>query len=170
MKTIRDLLSENITRLRKARGLSQEALAGLVDIGTITINRYTKKKRFPEPEMIEKLAVELGVEPYELIMDQSQSENADDKATEITPEYLQIAQKAAEIALEQQSKAAENKVIDIKDKDKKKLIDEIISMLPDIDINHLGTIGDSVKRSFNKTKSTVGTRVVKSDAKKAFKP
>lgn len=57
-------------RLREARleqGLSQEALARLVDVAWITVSRWERGKSEPSMETLRKVALILGVDPSALL-------------------------------------------------------------------------------------------------------
>lgn len=41
----------------KSKRMTQAAFAGLVNVSQATINRYVTDERFPDPEMIERIAV-----------------------------------------------------------------------------------------------------------------
>jgi transcriptional regulator with XRE-family HTH domain len=66
MTDIRDLLAQNIKRYRSALGLSQAKLAEKVNTSTNYIGLLEIKRKFPSPEMIERLAVALGIDTTEL--------------------------------------------------------------------------------------------------------
>lgn len=83
MKSIKDLLKENMTRLLKQRGMTQESLASLLNIETVSVNRYVNKKRFPDAEIMEQIAKHLGVHAYELIKDQNDELTKNDLIIEV---------------------------------------------------------------------------------------
>lgn len=59
-------IGENIKRIRKERGLTQEELGKSIDISGVAIMRYEKGQREPKIETIKKIASALGVSEYEL--------------------------------------------------------------------------------------------------------
>lgn len=68
MQDIKKLLGQRIRELRKARNLTQEKLAEMVEIGTANIS-YIETGRFsPSVETLAKLSEALGVYTYELYM------------------------------------------------------------------------------------------------------
>lgn len=58
--------AEKLKKLRKERGLSQEALALLCDIDRTYIGRIENMKRNPSLEILNKIAKGLGIKLIEL--------------------------------------------------------------------------------------------------------
>lgn len=67
MTSLRASFGKNLTAARKKRGLSREKLSELVKIDPQSIRNYEKGARWPDPEVIEKLANALVVPPRELL-------------------------------------------------------------------------------------------------------
>ena len=59
--------AEKLKKLRKERGLSQEALALLCDIYRTYIGRIENMKRNPSLEILNKIAKGLGIKLIELL-------------------------------------------------------------------------------------------------------
>lgn len=59
-------VGENIKRIRKEHGLTQEELGKKIDVTGVAIMRYEKGQREPKLETIEKIAHVLGISSYEL--------------------------------------------------------------------------------------------------------
>ncbi|MDR0586094.1 MAG: helix-turn-helix transcriptional regulator [Treponema sp.] len=76
MTDIRDLLAQNIKKYRSALGLSQAKLAEKVDTSTNYIGLLEIKRKFPSPEMIERLASALGIDTTELFHKELSSKEA----------------------------------------------------------------------------------------------
>ncbi len=72
MKNITVIFSENLRKLRKNHGLSQQQLAELVGVSVITIQNYEAQRRWPSPESIHDLAKALKVFEPELFADPEQ--------------------------------------------------------------------------------------------------
>jgi len=66
MIRLRTILAENIKAYRKEMGLSQLNLANMIDSAPNYIAMIEAEKRFPTDTMLEKLALALNKEPYEL--------------------------------------------------------------------------------------------------------
>jgi len=66
MTKLRTLLAENLKAYRKDMGLSQLKLAGMIDSAPNYIAMIEAEKRFPTDTMLEKIAIALKKEPYEL--------------------------------------------------------------------------------------------------------
>jgi transcriptional regulator with XRE-family HTH domain len=64
---IRDILAANIVRLRRARELSQEALAWEAGVSRSYMAKIETGKTSTGLDIIAKLAAILGVEPMELL-------------------------------------------------------------------------------------------------------
>lgn len=67
----RTILAANLKRLRKAAGITQEALAERSSCSPTMIGNVEIGKRFPSAELLDKLAAAFGVPIYELFMEQS---------------------------------------------------------------------------------------------------
>ena len=68
MTNIRALLAQNLKKYRHAIGLSQAKLAERVDSSTYYIGMMEIQRKFPSPEMIERLAAALGVDSTDLFL------------------------------------------------------------------------------------------------------
>jgi transcriptional regulator with XRE-family HTH domain len=66
MTNIRDLLAKNIKAYRNALGLTQAKLAEKVDTSSHYIGMIETKNKFPSPEMLERIAMSLGIDTIEL--------------------------------------------------------------------------------------------------------
>jgi transcriptional regulator with XRE-family HTH domain len=66
MTDIRRLLAENMKIHRKALGLSQAKLAEIIDTASNYIALIESCKRFPTPQMIERIALALKIDAPEL--------------------------------------------------------------------------------------------------------
>ena len=76
---LRWILAENLRRLRLERGLSQEAFADLAGIDRTYVSALERRVYAATVDVIERLAVALSVEPFELV--KSSSEITQDPAT-----------------------------------------------------------------------------------------
>jgi len=66
MVKLRTILAKNIKAYRKEMGLSQLKLATIINSASNYIALIEAGKRFPTDTMLEKIAVALNKEPYEL--------------------------------------------------------------------------------------------------------
>ena len=66
MTSLRSLLSSNIKKRRKDLSLSQADLAEKVNTSTHYIAQIEQKNRFPTPEMLERIALALEIDSFEL--------------------------------------------------------------------------------------------------------
>lgn len=64
---LRAVLAENLRRLRKERGLSQEAFADLAGIDRTYVSALERQLYAATVDVIERLAGALEVEPFELV-------------------------------------------------------------------------------------------------------
>jgi transcriptional regulator with XRE-family HTH domain len=76
-QTIKDTLGKNIKMLRARRGLSQADLAEKADISITFLSNIERGIKFPQPNMLSKIANALGVEVNELFLENLAAE--DDK-------------------------------------------------------------------------------------------
>ena len=68
MIKLRKIIAENIRAYRKEMGISQLKLASMIDSAPNYIAMIEAEKRFPTDTMLEKIAIALNKEPYELFM------------------------------------------------------------------------------------------------------
>ncbi|MDR2601768.1 MAG: helix-turn-helix domain-containing protein [Spirochaetaceae bacterium] len=68
MTNIRDVLASNLKKFRQARGWSQAFLAEKAETSTNYIGMLENTVKFPSSEMIQKLALALGVDPTDLFL------------------------------------------------------------------------------------------------------
>jgi transcriptional regulator with XRE-family HTH domain len=66
MRKIRDVLAENLKKNRRLRRLTQEQLAEKANVSSHYVAMVETCKTFPKPEMLERFAKTLGIEPYQL--------------------------------------------------------------------------------------------------------
>jgi transcriptional regulator with XRE-family HTH domain len=66
MTDVRELLASNMKKLREILGLSQAKLAEKVDTASNYIALIETGKRFPSPQMIQRIAAALQVDTPEL--------------------------------------------------------------------------------------------------------
>jgi transcriptional regulator with XRE-family HTH domain len=76
MTNIRDLLAKNMRKYRTAQGFTQAYLAEKVDTSTHYIGMIEKSKKFPSPEMIERIATALGIDTIDLFMNEKKTPEA----------------------------------------------------------------------------------------------
>ncbi|MDR2742083.1 MAG: helix-turn-helix transcriptional regulator [Treponema sp.] len=70
-QTIKDTLGGNIKILRARRGLSQADLSEKADISINFLSNIERGIKFPQPDMLSKLANALGVEVNQLFLENS---------------------------------------------------------------------------------------------------
>jgi transcriptional regulator with XRE-family HTH domain len=66
MTGIREILARNFKVNRRKLGLTQEQLAEKADVSTHYIAMIETCNKYPKPEMLERLAKALEVEPHQL--------------------------------------------------------------------------------------------------------
>jgi transcriptional regulator with XRE-family HTH domain len=66
MAGLRTILAANLRKHRRTLGISQAALAEKADISTNYVAMIELERKFPSPEMLERLAAALEIEPQEL--------------------------------------------------------------------------------------------------------
>lgn len=70
-QSLRNLFAQNVRRVRRERGLSQEDLAGLADLHRTYIGSVERGERNISIDNVEKIAKALGVEAVHLLLDSS---------------------------------------------------------------------------------------------------
>ena len=61
MNSIREIFVNNLKFYRKQKGFSQEKLSYAVERSIAYINQIENKDTWPQPEMVDKIAVALGI-------------------------------------------------------------------------------------------------------------
>ena len=93
--TFQELFIINLKEFRKIRGLSQFKLADLCDSTQAYIAEIEVGKKFPSPEMIERIAFALELESYRLF----QNKPADDSKKLSPLQHQEIADKISECVI-----------------------------------------------------------------------
>ena len=68
MEKIREILAQNMKIHRQKLGITQPELAERANISTNFIGMIEQKRKFPAPEMLDRIAAALGIETSELFM------------------------------------------------------------------------------------------------------
>ena len=63
-------VGEKIRAARKAANWTQAELASTCDLATITIRQYENGTRTPNLKTLERISIELGIDPIELLPDE----------------------------------------------------------------------------------------------------
>jgi transcriptional regulator with XRE-family HTH domain len=63
MASIREILADNIKKFRQLRGITQAELAKKASVTANYIGMIEQKRQFPTPEILEKIAAALEIEP-----------------------------------------------------------------------------------------------------------
>src|SRR5215471_3273417 len=66
MAGIREVLANNIKEYRRSNGFSQDKLAELAGISSQYLATVETCRKFPTPEVLDRLAEALGIETHEL--------------------------------------------------------------------------------------------------------
>ena len=75
MNSIRETFVNNLKFYRKQKGISQEKLSYAVGKSIAYINQIENKDTWPQPEMVDKIAVALGISSSALFEENSRPEN-----------------------------------------------------------------------------------------------
>ena len=79
MANLRDILASNLKENRKRCGLSQAKLSEKANISTQYIAMIEVSRKFPTPEMLDRIAKALGIEAHELFLVKPSQESALEK-------------------------------------------------------------------------------------------
>ena len=74
MSQIREVLAQNMKIHRQKRGITQPELAERANISTNFIGMIEQKRKFPTPEVLDKIALALEIETIELFAVQASPE------------------------------------------------------------------------------------------------
>lgn len=75
MNSIREIFVNNLKYYRKQKGISQEKLSYAVDRSIAYINQIENKDTWPQPEMVDKIAIALGIPSSALFEERGCPEN-----------------------------------------------------------------------------------------------
>lgn len=75
MNSIRETFVNNLKFYRKQKGISQEKLSYAVGKSIAYINQIENKDTWPQPEMVDKIAVALGISSSALFEENSSPDN-----------------------------------------------------------------------------------------------
>ena len=75
MNAIREIFVNNLKYYRKQKGISQEKLSYAVEKSIAYINQIENKDSWPQPEMVDKIAVALGIPSSALFEENGCPEN-----------------------------------------------------------------------------------------------
>jgi transcriptional regulator with XRE-family HTH domain len=97
--TVQELFIGNLKGYRKFRGISQTQLAGLCDSSTGYIGEIESGKRFPSVNMIERIAIALGIESWHLFKNEPICPPDSNPSVKLTPTQKDEIMKKANSAL-----------------------------------------------------------------------
>ncbi len=66
----RELLARNVKRGRKRLAISQHRLAELADMPVRSLSEIEVGRSFPGPERLDRIAMALGVQPFQLFLNE----------------------------------------------------------------------------------------------------
>ena len=75
MNAIREIFVNNLKYYRKLKGISQEKLSYTVEKSIAYINQIENKDSWPQPEMVDKIALALGIPSSALFEENGCPEN-----------------------------------------------------------------------------------------------
>jgi transcriptional regulator with XRE-family HTH domain len=79
MANLRDILAKNLKENRKKCGLSQAKLSEKTNISAQYIAMIEVSRKFPSPEVLDRIAKALGIEAHELFLAKPSPESALEK-------------------------------------------------------------------------------------------
>lgn len=71
--TLRRILAQNLRRLRRERGLTQEALADLAGVNRNYVGLLEREQNAASVDVLDQLAVALEIDPIELLKRQKKT-------------------------------------------------------------------------------------------------
>lgn len=95
VKDKKEMLSDNIKRLRKSQGLSQEALAIELNVVRQTVSKWEKGISVPDSEMLLSLAHALSTDAATLL-GESQPDEKNDEIRELSERLRDVSEKLTE--------------------------------------------------------------------------
>jgi transcriptional regulator with XRE-family HTH domain len=105
MVNIREILANNIKKYRRKNGFSQDKLAELAGISSQYLATVETCRKFPTPEVLERLAEALGIETHELFTLASTPQNELEK---LRQDIIEEVVKAVKQSFAEECKKAKN--------------------------------------------------------------
>lgn len=103
MENLRIILAKNLRENRQRLGMTQPKLAELADLSTHYVAMIENTRKFPTPEVLERLATAFGIDSHELFSVQPSPENALERLhKEVVTDINQVVNKAVEKAIKEQ--------------------------------------------------------------------
>jgi transcriptional regulator with XRE-family HTH domain len=103
---IRDILARNIKENRRKNGLSQEGLAEKAGISTPFIGMIEVSRKFPTPDVLDRIARALNIKTWQLFAVQPTPEDAMQKLhASIVKDIEQVVAGAVKKAIEENRKS-----------------------------------------------------------------
>ena len=103
--SLRDILAYNLKENRKKRGISQAKLAKKANITTQYIAMIEVSRKFPTPEMLDRIARVLEIDAYELFVVKPSPENAMERLHDTLVSNIErVVSEAVEKALADKNK------------------------------------------------------------------
>ena len=106
MENLREILAKNLRENRRKLSISQPKLAEMAGLSTHYIAMIELSRKFPTPEVIERLAAALGIAAHELFSVPLSPEGTLEKLhREILTDLRQMVGEAVEKAINEQYKS-----------------------------------------------------------------
>jgi transcriptional regulator with XRE-family HTH domain len=100
MTSVREILANNLKENRRKCGLSQAKLAEKANITTQYIAMIEVSRKFPTPEMLDRLATALEIETYQLFIVKPSPEDAMERLHNTLVDNIErVVEKAVEKAV-----------------------------------------------------------------------
>jgi len=117
MLRIRDVLADNLKKNRQKKGFTQEQLAEKAEVSSHYIAMVETCKTFPKPEMLERLAKTLGIEPHQLFTVENDPNDANERLYKkivsemkhVVVDIKQVVKEAVNETLTEESKYTKRK-------------------------------------------------------------
>jgi transcriptional regulator with XRE-family HTH domain len=96
MSSVRSLLGDNLRRSRERLRLTQEQFSEKCGLSASYIGEIEQGKKFPSAEALERIVGALGVQPFQLFLEEEQWE-VRDRLDSVTSMYEDIRTGVAEV-------------------------------------------------------------------------
>jgi transcriptional regulator with XRE-family HTH domain len=103
MKNIREILAKNLRENRRRLNISQPKLAELAGLSAHFVASIETTRKFPTPDVLERLAAALGIDSHELFTVPKSPEDALEKLhKEVITDIKQVLSEAVKMAVKEQ--------------------------------------------------------------------
>ena len=121
----KEVFAKNLNKYIERTGISQKELAEIIGVSAPTMNDYTKAKKFPRIDKIEKMANYFGILKSDLIEEKSIKEKIEEAPVEMAELHFEMVMDEDFVGMFEEFKKLDAK--------KKQIVKDLVHSLADAD-------------------------------------